>query len=162
MANSTTNKEMNYQSKTIFIGLGWAIVGKISAYVSVLVLSTILAPVVTISNINEIMNHFHSFAVTRIGIFLAFHFTDFIMAIFFTSLLAWWYGFKKLFLGAFILGATYATFCHAVTSIFYYMKIYTDVPSWALWVFCSEMLFVFVLLPLSAWSGCIIGQKFRK
>jgi hypothetical protein len=154
-----TIKKIGNTQKEIVFCLGWGVAGFLSWYISLIIFSNWTHSLVPLLRKMTASLGLTSLYLTTQHI--AFHLSDYVLAVIFVALLTRWCGYKKSTLVTFVFGATIVTFISSLESLSAYMDIYPKLPSWVISYFCSSMIYVFVLLPLSAWIGTIVGRQFN-
>lgn len=149
--------QMGNAKKEIILGIGWGVAGYFSWYVSVFIFSFYTHYLVTPSI--KFASRLGVKALTTIVTHIVFYFTDYILAGFFAAVLTRWCGFKRSALLIFIFGATIIRYSSSIDTLSAYTDIYPKLPSWVISSFTSDMVYIFILLPLSAWIGTYIGRR---
>jgi len=93
---------------------------------------------------------------------MLFHITDFLFAFIFATVLARATGKKNIWAVFFIAGAIARPLYETIRSHMVNLNRYETLPSWANVSFAESVIAYLIVLPLIAWAGASVGNKYRK
>jgi hypothetical protein len=154
------NMQMANTRKDILLIIVWGLAGYLSWYISLIMFTFFTHSFVTIPT--KFAARLGIMSLTSIVNLLSCHLPDYVFAIAFVALLTRWCGYTRSALLSFIFGAVITTLFISINGLFDYLNIYSKLPSWAISWFTSNMVHIFIFLPISSWAGTLIGCRWKQ
>jgi hypothetical protein len=144
----------------ILIPLIWMSTGFLSWYLSTYFFSNFLS-MLLIDRLRTINTLTQSLFIKNLANMIYANLADFVLCFLFSMLLSYFTKFTKYRISMFIFGAIAISLYVRIEKLFNQIKIYSEVPSWAMTSYLQGSISLLIIVPILSLMGCKTGQFLR-